>query len=137
MQDLPDNMKIGFTGTRHGMSQHQKEQFVLKMMELGCTEFHHGDCEGADAEAHDIVREFFPDVRIEVYPPKSDYMRAFRRGDFCHPTEDYIARDRNIVNRTEYLIGAPLHDVEELRSGTWTTIRHARRTQRPLTILER
>jgi hypothetical protein len=52
-------MKIGFTGTRKGMSQHQKEQFVLKMFELDPSEFRHGDCEGADAEAHDIIREFF------------------------------------------------------------------------------
>jgi hypothetical protein len=67
-------MKIGFTGSREGMSTHQKEQFVLKLNELGVTEFHHGDCAGADAQAHDIIREFFPNVKIVVHPPKSDYL---------------------------------------------------------------
>ena len=39
-------MKVGFTGTRLGMSQNQKEQFVLKLSELDVHEFHHGDCVG-------------------------------------------------------------------------------------------
>lgn len=130
-------MKIGFTGTREGMSQEQKEQFVLKCIELGITEFHHGDCEGADAEAHDIIREFFPDVHIEVYPPKSTYRQAFRKGDLHHPPDDYIPRDRKIVDNTEFLIGAPLQDDEQLRSGTWTTIRHARKTKKPYKVLKR
>lgn len=119
------------------MSQHQKEQFVLKMYELNPTEFHHGDCEGADAEAHDIVREFFPDVKIIVYPPISKYRQAFRQGDFHHPPESYITRDYKIVDATEYLIGGPLGDTEILRSGTWTTIRYGRKTNKPITVLKR
>jgi len=130
-------MKVGVTGTREGMSQHQKEQFVVKFFELNVTEFHHGDCLGADAEAHDIVREFFPAVRIIVHPPRSSYMRAYRQGDETRPPADYIPRDKNIVNETEYLIAAPLTDAEVIRSGTWTTIRHARKTKKPNTILER
>jgi len=129
-------MKIGFTGTREGMSQHQKEQFVLKMLELSPSEFHHGDCRGADAEAHDIVREFFPDVRIVIHPPEKTYMRAYKKGDFYHPTKPYIVRDKDIVNDTEHLIGSPL-DVEVIRSGTWTTIRYARKIGRTHTVLER
>jgi hypothetical protein len=130
-------MKIGFTGTRNGMSQSQKEHFVLKCDELGITEFHHGDCEGADAEAHDIVREFFPHVWIEVYPPKSTYLQAYRKGDKHHAPEEYLTRDHNIVNNTEYLIGAPKSDVEERRSGSWATIRYARKISRPHMVLKR
>ena len=129
-------MKIGFTGTRAGMSQNQKEQFVLKLFELGITEFHHGDCQGADADAHDIVREFFPDVKIIIHPPDKTKTQAFKRGDFSHPKKPYIVRDKDIVNDTEHLIGSPLGE-EVIRSGTWTTIRHARKTGKPHTILER
>lgn len=129
-------MKIGFTGTRQGMSQNQKEQFVLKLFDLDLTEFHHGDCIGADADAHDIVREFFPDVKIIIHPPERTGSQAFKQGDLYHPTKPYIMRDRDIVRDSDYLIGAPL-DVEVIRSGTWTTIRYARKIGRPHTVLER
>lgn len=129
-------MKVGFTGTREGMSQHQKEQFVLKLFDLSIHEFHHGDCIGADADAHDIVREFFPDVRIIIHPPEKTRTRAYKTGDLYHPTKPYITRDRDIVRDSEYLIGAPL-DREVIRSGTWTTIRYARKISKPHTILDR
>lgn len=131
-------MRIGFTGSREGMSIYQQEQFVLKLFELGITEFHHGDCDGADAQAHDIVREFFPAVRIVVHPPKSDYLRAFKKGDHAMPADDYIPRDERIVDSTEYLLGAPkVTTTEEKRSGSWYTIRYARRTNKPHTVLDR
>ena len=50
-------MKIGFTGSRTGMSDKQKEGLVIKLQEFSFSEFHHGDCKGADEEAHAIVRE--------------------------------------------------------------------------------
>jgi hypothetical protein len=130
-------MRIGFTGTQEGMSQHQKEQFVLKMLELQPTEFHHGDCIGADADAHDIVREFFPNVKIVVYPPILTKKRAFKQGDEFKEPESYITRDYKIVDAVEFLIGTPKSNQEVIRSGTWTTIRYARRTNKSHIVLER
>lgn len=130
-------MKIGFTGTRQGMSQYQKEQFVIKLYELDITEFHHGDCIGADSDAHDIVREFFPNVTIIIHPPERKTTQAFRDGDLWHPPKPYIVRDKDIVRDCDYLIGAPLDNIEVIRSGTWTTIRYARRVNRLHTVLER
>jgi len=130
-------MKVGFTGTREGMSQHQKEQFALKIYDLNPTEFHHGDCEGADAEAHDIIRAIFPNIKIVVHPPKFSSHRAFRVGDEMREPDAYISRDKRIVEETEYLIGAPLVDKEQIRSGTWTTIRFAKKLNRLYTILHR
>jgi len=130
-------MKIGFTGSREGMSQNQKEQFVLKMFELSPLEFHHGDCDGADAQAHDIIREFFPHVRIIVHPPQSFQHRAMKAGDVMMPPDGYLARDYRIVDSTDYLVGAPKTDLEERRSGSWTTIRYARKKNKPHTVLER
>lgn len=129
-------MRVGFTGTREGMSQQQKEQFVLKLQELNPTEFHHGDCIGADADAHDIVREFFPNVKIVIHPPVRTTTQAFKKGDESRVPAPYITRDKDIVNETMHLIGAPLGP-EKIRSGTWTTIRHARKTNKPHTILDR
>jgi len=130
-------MKVGFTGTREGMSQFQQEQFALLIYNLGCTEFHHGDCEGADKEAHDILRQIFPHIKIVVHPPKSNYLRAYCTGDEMRDPEEYLVRDEAIVNETEYLIGSPLTDVEQFRSGTWYTIRYAKKTKKPNTILKR
>lgn len=130
-------MKIGFTGTQIGMSQSQKEQFVLQLYELNPTEFHHGDCIGADAEAHDIVREFFPDVKIVGHIPKSNGKRAFRKCDEYRDPLPYLERDRKIVDETEFLFGAPKTDDEILRSGTWATIRYSKKIAKPRKILER
>lgn len=129
-------MRVGFTGTREGMSQQQKEQFVVKLFELNPTEFHHGDCIGADADAHDIVREFFPNVKIIIHPPDKTRTQAFRKSDESRVPAPYIMRDKDIVRESEYMIGAPLGP-EILRSGTWTTIRYARKTGKPYTVLDR
>lgn len=130
-------MKVGFTGTQKGMSQHQKEQFVLKLMEMNMTQFHHGDCIGADSEAHDIVREFFPDVWIVGHIPDKDNKRAFKKCDEYRDPLPYLVRDRKIVDETDFLIGSPKSDEEVLRSGTWTTIRYSRKIDKPRRILER
>jgi hypothetical protein len=119
------------------MSQHQKEQFVLKMLELNPAEFHHGDCIGADAEAHDIVREFFPNVRIIAHPPIIKSKRAFKKADESKEPKEYLIRNHEIVDAVEYMFGAPKTDMEELRSGTWATIRYSRKMNKPITILER
>jgi len=130
-------MKIGFTGTRHGMNMAQKEALVLYLSSVKFIEFHHGDCIGADEEAHDIVREFFPDVKIVIHPPVKNDLRALKEADEIKGEFNYLERDRNIVESTELLIGAPSSNTEERRSGTWYTIRHARKLRKDYLILER
>lgn len=130
-------MKVGFTGSRKGMSQNQKEQFALEICRLNPVEFHHGDCVGADAEAHAIVREFLPNTKIVIHPPLSDYARAFCKGDEYKEPMAYIPRDRQIVLNTHRIIGTPLTDEEVIRSGTWTTIRYAKAQGRPTLVLKR
>jgi len=130
-------MKVGFTGTREGMSAQQKEAFALEIMRLNPVEFHHGDCVGADAEAHDIVRALCPDTIIVVHPPLSDKQRAFRTGNIMRELMAYTPRDKNIVNQTDYLIATPKQDKEIVRSGTWMTVRYARKQSKPNKILKR
>ena len=130
-------MKIGITGSREGMSPNQEIEFVQSLeMVQDFEEFHHGDCVGADAKAHDIVRAFFPHVKIVVHPPIKTYMRAFKEGDEFREPDDYIQRDQNIVDEVDFLFATPLHDDED-RSGTWTTVRHARRSKTPFLVLKR
>lgn len=130
-------MKIGFTGTQIGMSLNQKEQFVLKLYELNPSEFHHGDCIGADAEAHDIVREFFPEIKIIGHPPNISTKRAFKECNEYRSLLPYLERNHNIVDDTDFLIGAPKEDTEVLRSGTWATIRYSKKLNKSQLILKR
>jgi len=137
-------IKIGFTGTREGMSQRQINILTSylsiargHMLRKGEThEFHHGDCVGADAEAHNIA--VFFGLNIVIHPPISESQRAWCQG-FRELKEEkhYLERDRNIVNACNVLIAAPKSDVEEIRSGTWATYRYARKVGKPITLLPR
>jgi hypothetical protein len=58
-------------------------------------------------------------------------------GDVLYKPKPPLARDRDIVNAVEFLIAAPKSDDQTLRSGTWTTIRYARKTGKEIWMLER
>ena len=127
-------MKIGFTGTRKGMSGLQKEQlaYILALFVRGditrkllMTEFHHGDCpDGADQEADEIARGFMC-YRIYRYWPEKPTPKAL------------LARDRKIAELCDVLIAAPETDRERMRSGTWATVRYARKARKPVVMLSR
>lgn len=43
------------------------------------------------------------------------------------PAKDYLARNHDIVDAAGLLIAAPSGPAEKRRSGTWATVRHARK----------
>jgi len=120
-------MKVGFTGTREGISVNQHRELIKFIKENDFTELHHGDCVGADAQMHEYTRLFKPNCIIVVRPPKNEIRRAWCQGDIIKEPMDYIPRDRLIVDSVDLLVACPLRDEEELRSGSWTTIRYARK----------
>lgn len=124
-------MKIGFTGTQEGLTRKQEARFDVLLMGL-TGEFHHGDCIGADSEAHDIARE--QGFHIVIHPPVSWTKRARKSGDELRKPLPYLDRNRKIVDETEMLIAAP-KGMEEKRSGTWATVRYARKLKRPIIIV--
>jgi hypothetical protein len=129
---------IGFTGTKDGMSDLQKSQLLrllTGMKENGYIEFHHGDCIGADAEAHDIARQL--GYRIVKHPPTLTGYQAFKQADESRLTYPYLERNRHIVQSTGFLIAAPKSDGETIRSGTWMTVRFARSIGRQIVLLKR
>jgi hypothetical protein len=63
---------------------------------------------------------------IRILPPRSEQLRAFCKGDIIDPQDDYNIRNRKIANYSDKLIATPKESTEQLRSGTWTTIRYAR-----------
>ncbi|KKL70760.1 hypothetical protein LCGC14_2101720 [marine sediment metagenome] len=132
-------MKVGFTGTRQGMTDVQCARLELALKELGATEFHHGDCIGADFQAALIVQGM-EGIKIVCHPPENPKFRAnvpLRPGDTIFPTRHYIERNHDIVDACEHLLVAPLYNAETQRSGTWATYRYAVSRKLPITIIKR
>lgn len=128
-------MKVGFTGTQQGMTDAQSKVFDL---ELDCinedNELHHGDCIGADAQAHWFALQTWMD--IVLHPPKNESKRAFCLGsNATREPKDYLIRNHDIVDETDMLVATPKEYTEQLRSGTWATIRYARKMNKPVTIV--
>ena len=126
-------MKVGFTGTQVGMSDSQKEKLEVLLKGLNITEFHHGDCIGADAEAHEIANDL--GLRIVIHPPTNSSKRAYCIPNVLLDRKPYIERNHDIVDSCDLLVATPKSANEELRSGTWATIRYARKVNREVRIL--
>lgn len=118
--------KLGFTGTRHGLSGDQREGLVEYVRKLAPHKAAHGDCVGADAEFHQILREFAPNCEIHIWPSTFDKMRAFCEGDVMYEPGRALERDKYIVKFSNYFVGCPPTDFEVQRSGSWATLRMAR-----------
>lgn len=123
-----ETLKVGFSGTREGMTANQRKQvieFLTEHRKIGWKiEAHHGDCIGADAEFHVICRTLSSDIKIVVHPPSDSSRQAHCQGDETHPVKPYLVRNRDIVNDTDILIGCPKSPVRA-GSGTWYTIEYA------------
>lgn len=128
-------MNYGFTGTQQGMTPAQKE-CITRLFSLLPTmrSVHHGDCIGADADIHEIARA--QKLWIVVHPPDNDSKRAFVTGyNEIREAKPYLARNDDIVSETEVLIAAPKGYGEEHRSGTWATVRRARKQGKRIVIV--
>ena len=126
--------RFGFTGTRHGMTEAQKA--ALRGYLAGSTgEFHHGDCVGADAEAHDIADEC--GYGIIIHPPKDYAHRAWKEvpRHMMKSEDSYLSRNRAIVNSTISLIATPFEAEEQPKGGTWYTVRYARKAGKAVVLI--
>lgn len=127
-------LSIGITGTRRGLINPQRAGLVGLIRESAMSEFHHGDCIGVDAEAHDLVRQLQPDVHIIVHPPMNPKNRAFKQG-LILPEKDYFIRNIDIIKSCDILLACPKMLSEEQRSGTWHAIRYAAKIKRRTIIV--
>ena len=121
-------LKVGFTGTQEGMTNEQWKTVFSFMERLAKTynlEGHHGDCIGADSDFHSICRIL--GARVETHPPDNPVKRAYCEADASHKEKPYLVRNQDIVNVSGILFGTPRETKEQLRSGTWSTIRKGRK----------
>lgn len=133
-------MKLGFTGTREGMSEWQHDEFLELLVDVlipkygPITEFHHGDCIGADADAHRIIQARCPECCIVAHPCTFEELRAYTKATQIRSPLDSKTRNQNIVLSSSVLLACPLTDVPG-PSGTWQTINMALRANREVYIL--
>ena len=131
-------MKIGFSGTREGMTPGQKGQVRSILTMLVVSEAHHGDCIGADEDFHLLVREVSITqgfiAPIVIHPPDVKRYRANIVGDESWVEKPYLTRNKDIVECSEFLIATP-KGKQRTRSGTWSTVRYAHFMKRPMLIV--
>jgi len=119
--------KLGMTGSSEIITEEQVEAFLEWFQEKTFREFHHGDCVVADETICNLVKST---LFIVCHPPINSSKRAFCEADVMLPEKPYLERNRNIVDAVEILIAFP-DGPERIRSGTWSTIRYARKTNVP------
>ena len=126
---------IAFTGSRSGMNNSQIVR-VMRLIDAHRPEVvRHGDCVGADAQFHKLCLAYGK-CQITIHPPTVTRMRAYCKGAYeTMEPEPYLDRNKDMVNRSDLLIACPAGNKEELRSGTWSTVRYARKTVTELIII--
>ena len=131
-------MIIVFTGTRRGMTKQQQASVAWLLEKLCSTKRNvlarHGAAKGADREFHALA--FARGVRLTAYPSTKEQVRwALTRTHqlvSVRPTQPPLIRNKTMVmgggaGKADVLIATPAEAEEVLRSGTWATIRNARR----------
>jgi hypothetical protein len=142
-------MKIGFTGTRNGLTRPQWKALLELLNKINnhdhIEEAHHGAAIGADAEfvmalmwlslqADSVEGE---GVKIHAHPcDLANYqdMISLYHSHVKYDGRDPLERNKDIVNRCDLLIACPFGD-EIQRSGTWSTVRYARTQGKMIRII--
>lgn len=130
-------MILGFTGTRHGMTERQRAAVSAFLDEQRPTETHSGDCKGADSEFLDaaLLCAGNSPPRTHGHPCDIEKWRAGRRYDHLHPVKRAAERNQDIVDGSDELLAAPRTTKRERGSGTWQTISMAHKAQMTVTIV--
>ena len=126
-------MILGFTGTRDGMSLKQFSAITTLLQETTPSEVHHGGCKGADAGFHAVARKL--GIWIILHPPVITKYQVILTANEVRAVKPYLVRNHNIVDEVEGLVACPAQRQEVLRSGTWATIRYARKKGIPINII--
>jgi hypothetical protein len=133
-------VNIGITGTRSAATRQQLEALGSLLEAFYPIQLHHGDCVGVDEQAHDMAEDLRMNCHedhyeIVIHPPNNKKFRAFCKGDIILPPKEYLERNKDIVRSCHFLIAVPKEMEENLRSGTWATVRFAIKTKTPVIVI--
>lgn len=128
---------LAFTGSKDRITEAQKVRLLFELKAArknGFLWMHNGDCVTSDAEAAGQWADL--NRKIMLHPPHKDTYRAFiDYADVVCETRGYLERDQDMVECSELLIATPQTYNEQRRSGTWTTIRYARKLRMKIIII--
>lgn len=135
-------LDLGFTATRGSLTKAQAAAVRLPL--CAAKTVRHGDCRGGDAHIHRLTLiekrartdpEDTP-LRIIIHPGDLPFMRAHCGSwDEIHPEKRCLDRNHDIVDACDMLVALPKEGQEQLRSGTWATIRYARKQKKLMMII--
>jgi predicted Rossmann fold nucleotide-binding protein DprA/Smf involved in DNA uptake len=127
---------LGITGTRAGPRPAQTAAALKFMRGLKPYRVVHGGAPGFDMIAHGIA-ETLRVREIEVHPSTVRSPSIIPgAGVVVYPELPPLERNRVIIKRVYGLLACPKTDDEELRSGTWATVRYARKAGVPVYIIK-
>lgn len=124
---------VGFTGTQRGMTTQQIDMVQRLLEETRPKWAHHGDCIGADAQFDSLAKN--AGVLVHGHPCTITSKRAWCWFDLEEEPAEALRRNKSIVAFSDFMIAAPGEFEEVLRSGTWATIRYARKSMTDLYIV--
>lgn len=133
-------MRASFTATRQGMTEAQKDKLQFELQYTHPVLFIHGGCVGGDNEADMIAvalhlyRAIYPS-NLQDRLPLLTFLARDEYRLYIHEAAPPLKRNHTIVDRGDILIACPHGKTEVLRSGTWATIRYARKQHKPITII--
>lgn len=130
---------IGFTGTRHGMTDDQRITVMVVLRDLAGDSqpldvtAHHGDCVGADSDFHDVCK--WGGYWMVGHLPIDSEHRAFCTFDETRLPLKHMQRNAQIVKAADVMLACPYEMTEQERGGTWRTIGMTRKAGKPLAII--
>jgi len=124
-----DLYRLGFTGTREGLTVGQRQALDRRVQELVCEHAGkvvavHGACVGADAAFdrvcidHTIPRSHRPGPVPALRMKNSQTL-----GSFVFSPEPFEVRNKKIAESVDHLLVCPKQMTEQRRGGTWQTYR--------------
>ena len=130
-------LNLGFTGSQKGVTPNQLtvlRKFILELSQSFVIDGFHGDCIGADTIFHAVCRK---EGAREVYKFPCTITNKCANTDAVPLADPRAPLDRNreIVHASDVMVACPGTSEEIIRSGTWATIRYARKQNKQLYVI--
>lgn len=136
---MTDYWRLGVTGSREGPTELQRRAFEAIIEEVdGRIQLRHGSCYGVDAFCHYHVLNTVPRARRRIirHPCNiAEWTSVCFNADQSMEPKPPLERNRDIVFWSDDIIAMPKTMEEEQRSGTWATVRYARKMGKKVTVI--